>query len=125
MPWKKTSCVSVREDFALRALRTIQPFSHLCRLFGVSRKTGYKWLGRYRRGGAAALRDASRRPNRCANQKPPIWQRRVATTRKARPHWGAKKLRAHLRRLYPRVALPSVRTIGRWLRQLGLVGTHR
>lgn len=35
----------------------------LCRRFGISRKTGYKWLARYGAGGASALSDRSRRPH--------------------------------------------------------------
>lgn len=122
MPWKTSSLVLERERFALAALGSSKPFAHLCAQYAISRKTGYKWLARYRAGGAGALRDHSRRPQRCARQKPARWKRSVRLVRQARPHWGAKKIRARLRALYPRTRLPALRTIGGWLCELGLVG---
>lgn len=122
MPWKTSSIVLERQRFALAALRSRKPFARLCAEYAISRKTGYKWLARYRAGGAGALRDGSRRPERCARQKPARWKRCVRKLRQARPHWGAKKIRARLRELHPRVRLPAWRTIGCWLREMGLVG---
>ena len=113
-----------RERFALAALRSIQPFARLCVEYGVSRKTGYKWLARYRAGGARGLCNRSRRPRHCARQKPAHWKLRVRQVRRSRPHWGAKKILARLRALHPRKRLPSLRTIGAWLRELGLVGAR-
>jgi putative transposase len=122
MPWKTPSLISGREHFALAALRADQCFAALCRQFGISRKTGYKWLARFRTSGVAGLRDQSRRPQRHPHQIAARWQRAVRALRKARPHWGAKKIRARLRVLHPRVRLPSVRTIDRWLLAQGKRG---
>ena len=105
MPWKTSSIVLERERFALAALRGEQPFARLCAECGVSRKTGYKWLARFRAGGAAALRDQSRRPQRCARQKPARWPQSVRQVRRARPHWGARKIWWRLRELHPRCLL--------------------
>ena len=62
MAWKVTSQMSVREEFA--ALATIEGANvrELCRRFGVSPKTGYKWISRYRELGLEGLSDQSRRP---------------------------------------------------------------
>lgn len=122
MPWKSSSLVSERERFALCALGSKKPFARLCAEYGVSRRTGYKWLRRYRAGGVAALGDRSRRPHRPARQKAARWQRSVKQVRRARPSWGAKKIHARLRQLHRYGRLPAVRTIARWLRELGLVG---
>lgn len=122
MPWKTSSIVLERQRFALAALRSIQPFARLCAEYGISRKTGYKWMARYRAGGAGALADQSRRPQRCERHNSAHWKRRVQQVRQVRPHWGAKKIRARLRELHARVHLPAVRTMGRWLRELGLAG---
>ena len=124
MPWKKSSIVLERERFALAALRARPSFARWCAAFGVSRKTGYKWLARYRAAGAAGWRDRSRTPKRCARRKPAHWKRAVAAVRRARPHWGARKIRARLRELPPRVRLPAVRTIGCWLGEMGLLGAR-
>jgi transposase InsO family protein len=122
MPWKTSSIVLERQRFALSALRLVKPFGRLCAEYAISRKTGYKWLSRYRAGGAGALRDHSRRPKHCARQKPARWKLCVQALRRSRPHWGAKKILARLRELHPRQRLPALCTIGRWLHELGLVG---
>ncbi len=122
MPWKSSSLVLERERFALTVLSSKKPFARVCAEHGVSRRTGYKWLRRYRAGGAAALKDRSCRPHRCARQKPALWKRSVKQVRRARPYWGARKIRARLRELHRYARLPAVRTIARWLRELGLVG---
>lgn len=122
MPWKTTSVLLERERFVLATLRRVCPLQSLCREFGISRKTAYKWLARYQARGRAGLGDASRAPQRRVRQKPAYWKQRVKAVRQARPHWGAKKIQRRLRQFYPRVRLPVVRTIGRWLVELGLVG---
>jgi len=121
MAWKNTSSILERERFALEALRGTGSFARLCREFGISRRTGYKWVTRYRATGFEGLRERSRRPGHCARSKPAHWKKRVIELRKRRPHWGARKLHWRLRQLHPRARLPSVRTIHRWLLQSGLV----
>ena len=70
MPWQTPSLMSQRYEFVLLASVAGANIRELCRRFGISAKTGYKWLGRYRSGGQAALADRSRRPRtspvRCA-----------------------------------------------------------
>jgi transposase len=39
--------------------------SELCRSYGISRKTGYKWAARYGQQGLDGLKDRSRRPTSC------------------------------------------------------------
>lgn len=51
-----------RVKFIARYLQKDEPFSALCELAGVSRKTGYKWVARYEGGGVIALVDRSRAP---------------------------------------------------------------
>ena len=124
MPWKSSSLVLEREHFALAALRWKKAFACLCADYGVSRRTGYKWLARYRAGGVAALGNQSRWPHSYARQKPACWKRRVWHIRQARPYWGARKIRFRLRQLHPRRHLPAERTIARWLCELGLLGAR-
>ena len=123
MPWKTLSGLLERERFVLAALRRHRrALKKLCGEFGISRKTAYKWLARYRACGRAGLVNRARAPKRRPRQKPAKWKQRVGEVRRARPHWGAKKIHRRLRELYPRVRLPVVRTLGRWLVELGLVG---
>jgi hypothetical protein len=60
MPWAERSVVSLRLDFVLRALAREKPMVQLCREYGISRKTGYKWSAGFESGGFDALVDESR-----------------------------------------------------------------
>ena len=92
MPWKETTVVSIREEFVLKALEPRTNLAELCREFGVSRKTGYKWLERYKSGGVLALRDLSRRPRTSPLGVSPEVIVDLVAIRNAHPRWGARKL---------------------------------
>jgi putative transposase len=51
MPWTEINVVDQRTEFVLRAVRNAESFGDLCREFGISRKTGYKWKERFFRTG--------------------------------------------------------------------------
>src|SRR6185437_858750 len=124
MSWHNGSLIGVRERFVLEALRKRGSFTELCRRFNVARCTGYKWLRRFRREGGIGLGDRSRRPHHCC-QLALRWRQAIGQLRRRHPSWGPRKLRARLRHLHPRVHLPADRTIGRWLRRMGLVRPGR
>jgi putative transposase len=63
MPWSVTSPMYERQRFVLDAEHTSAVFAELCRRYGISRKTGYKWLDRYTRLGPDSLADRSHRPD--------------------------------------------------------------
>ncbi len=65
MPWNETSAMDQRMHFIADFLEDYFPFSELCRRYGISRPTGYKWVQRYVDTGAAGLMAQSRRPVRC------------------------------------------------------------
>ncbi|MGO4842401.1 helix-turn-helix domain-containing protein, partial [Rhizobiaceae sp. 2RAB30] len=65
MPWKESSVMEERLRFVARLLDG-EGMSDVCREFGISRKTGYKILNRYKDDGLEALTDRSRRPVRYA-----------------------------------------------------------
>jgi putative transposase len=125
MPWKTHSLVEARERFVRAALRGRQPVAQLCRDFGISQKTGFKWLQRFRALGGPGLHDRSRRPKRSPNRTPARWLKAIVHLRRQHPRWGAKKIRAYLRRQHPRARLPQVRTITVWLQRLNLVPRRR
>jgi len=70
-----------------------EAMSDLAREFGISRKTGYKILNRYKQHGLEAMCDRSRRPWRYANQLPPQLESLIVRTKREKPHWGARKVR--------------------------------
>src|SRR5215204_4552748 len=93
MPWKDCSAMSLREEFVTLAGAEGANVSLLCRRFGVSRRTGYKWLARYRAGGAAGLADRPRRPHHSPGRSGGGLERLVAAARARHPAWGPRKLR--------------------------------
>ena len=67
MPWESKTVEKLREEFVLAAQES-HNFSSLCREFGITRKTGYKWLERFQSG--IELKDFSRKPKTIANKTP-------------------------------------------------------
>ena len=121
MPWKAYSAMEERLRFVARLLEG-EAMTDVCREFGISRKSGYKLLGRYRDEGGAALTDRSRRPVRYANQLPPQIEGLIASLKRGKPHWGARKIRERLiRRLPGGLRVPAQSTIHAVLDRHGLV----
>ena len=60
MVWRETCAMEERLRFLDAVAAKDEAFSALCRRFGVSRKTGYKWLARYEEAGVEGLKDRSR-----------------------------------------------------------------
>src|SRR6266404_464691 len=121
MPWKESSVMDERLRFVARLLEGEQ-MSHLCREFGIGRKTGYKIFERYRDHGLEALTDRSRRPVRYANQLPAQIEGLIVGLKGDKPHWGARKIRELLvRRLDGDVRVPAKSTIHAVLHRHGLV----
>ena len=115
MPWKKSLVSEERAQFVLAAKDKSESFASLCGRFGISRKTGYKWLQRYRRGGLKALADVSRRPHHRGKMHHIAWRMRLRALRQEHPRWGAKKLRRLLQKAFPQARrLPAVSTLARW-----------
>ena len=128
MPWKACSAMEERLRFVARLLEG-EAMTDVCREFGISRKTGYKILARYKDEGPAALNDRSRRPVRYANQLPPQIEGLIVSLKTGKPHWGARKIRELLiRRLPGDLRVPAQSTIHAVLDRHGLVariGRHR
>jgi putative transposase len=121
MSWKVAKAEHVRMEFVLLAREREVNMSELCRQFGVSRKTGYKWKKRYEREGLQGLRERSRAPKESAVKTSVEQALRVVRLRGEHPSWGPKKLRAVLLRELPSGgAVASVATIGRIIKQAGL-----
>ena len=98
MPWQDRSKMSLKLEFVQLADKADVNMSALCRRFNISRKTGYKWLRRYREDGREGLKERSRRPNRSPNQTPEPVEEAVCAVREQHPAWGGRKIRARLRR---------------------------
>lgn len=123
MPWRELSIMSSRREFVTMASspslagRGVS-MAELCRRFGISRKTGYKWLARHRRG--VPLDDRPRRPRSTPGITPRHVAVRVLEARELHPAWGARKLAAWLEQR-GLADVPSASTITRILHRHGMV----
>lgn len=125
MPWSQTSPMDQRTQFIADYLREVLSVTELCELYGVSRKTGCKWIDRYLRCGPAGLDERSRKPQRSPNETP---EEIVAAILKARGHhpaWGAKKLLTILHKRHPRWSLPGRSTVCDILSRHGMIPKKR
>ena len=120
MSWKELTSVVRRLQFVKLALKAQQSMSQLCRRFGMSRKSGYKWRARFEREGPRGLRDRACRPHRSPRRTSAEWLGRIRRLRRRRRSWGSRKLAARLRKEYPGQAVPGARAIGKWLRRMRL-----
>jgi transposase InsO family protein len=123
MPWKECSAMSERLELVLLMRQEPANVAALCRRFGVSRKTAYKWRKRFALDGQAGLSDLSRRPKNSPRQTSPAIEARLLEVRREHPAWGPRKLRRYLaNRQVP--DLPSPSTIEAILGRHGLIGSE-
>jgi transposase InsO family protein len=90
--------MSLRREFASLAGVEGVNFSALCERFGISRKTGYKWLSRFREEGDAGLADRSRRPHRFRSPTADELEQAVLAVRDEHSAWGGRKIRRRLQK---------------------------
>jgi transposase InsO family protein len=121
MSWKVSGAQHLRAEFVLVASEPDVSKSAACRQFGISRKTGYKWLRRYRETGLDGLTDRSRRPRSSPLEVSGTVVLELVRLRQEHPYWGPKKLRKLLLRSGFRPnEVPGLTTVGRILRRAGL-----
>jgi len=107
MPWSETSTMDQRTQFIADYLRDVLTITELCELYGVSRKTGYKWIDRYIHFGPAGLEEGSRRPHHAPDQTAPEIIAALLEARHRHPTRGARKLLPLLHKRHPDWALPG------------------
>ncbi len=120
MPWREVATVDLRREFCCLVQSESATISELCRRYGISRKTGYKWLGREQSQGQDGLADRSRRPQHSPARTPVRLESQVLSLRQAHPAWGGRKIAARLRHL-GHVAVPAPSTVTDILRRHGLL----
>ena len=118
MPWKETCKMDQRTEFALKSMNASN-FRELCREYGISAKTGYKWKQRFVEQGLAGLHEQSRRPHQHPAQLSEQVVCDMVRLKLAHPHWGPRKIRV----LYERninQEVPSESSFKRVLEAAGL-----
>ena len=111
----------LRLDFVFLASDSLVNMTRLCKEFHISRKTGYKWLGRYKESGLSGLKSRSHRPLNSPSATKGYIVEEVIRLRHLHPYWGPKKLQELLRReRYRDDEIPSISTITRILKRTEL-----
>lgn len=125
MPWSETSTMDQKTQFIADYLREVLSVTELCELYGISRKTGYKWIDRYIRLGPAGLEEESRRPHHAPNETASKIVEALLEIRRRHPTWGAKKLLPILQKRHPDWEMPGRSTVCAILNRNGLVPKKR
>lgn len=120
MPWREVSAVSLRKELVILASREGSVIRELCRRYGISPRTAYKWLARHRQDGDAGLVDRSRRPHRTPARTPTVVESAVLDVRAQHSAWGGRKIRRWLADHGHR-QLPSPSTVTAILRRHGQI----
>ena len=123
MPWSETSPMDQKIQFVSDYLRDTFNMTELCQRYGISRKTGYKWIDRYIENGPEALEELSRQPRSSPNKTPDEIEGLIVQTRKRHPTWGGKKLLDFLKPRYPNLNWPHRSTACDIVKRHGLVNT--
>lgn len=119
MPWYKETIMSQKLEF-VRLAEISDTLSNACRRFGISRKTGYKWLARFKASGGAGLKEQSRRPAFSPRRTDEAIEERILEARGEHPAWGGRKLKRWLEGRGA-AGLPAPSTITEILRRHGLI----
>ena len=125
MGWMETCAVDERMRFVMAVKKREEAFAAVCRRFGVSRKTGYKWVSRYEEAGVEGLLDRSRAPWHHPQAVAEAIANRCVEVRRAHPSWGPRKVRASLEREAPGMDWPVASTIGALFDREGLTVKRR
>src|ERR1700743_640977 len=123
MPWKEADAMSQKNEFVLRAMG-VENFRALCREYGISAKTGYKWKERFLAEGLGGLNESSRRPQHSPQGLTEEVVCELIRLKQAHASWGARKIRELYARAHGRQA-PSESSIKRVLEKAGFVERRR
>jgi transposase InsO family protein len=121
MPWKEVCAMDQRIEFVRLAEQEGANRRELCRRFGISPQTGYKWLARSAVGRDAWSAELSRRPHESPGRVADSVETAVLRVRDEHPAWGARKILHVLRR--DSLEVPAASTIHAILARHGRITT--
>ena len=125
MPWQELSPMNLRMHFVTEWQSGCWTMTELCADYQISRRTGYKWVGRYELSGPRGLHDQSRRPHHSPDATDPALVDALLAVRKRHPRWGAKKLLAVAARHDRHATWPHRSTVCALLQARGFVVPRR
>jgi transposase InsO family protein len=119
MPFHEVSRMDARLEFVMLASEEGANIRQLCRRFGISPTTGYKWLERWRAAGTIGLQEQSRRPQTSPTRSVATIEDAVLSVRAEHPAWGGRKIARRLKDL-GREAVPAASTVTAILKRHGV-----
>ena len=125
MPWRESCAMDQRISFIADQRTGLWTMTELCERYEVSRKTGYKWLDRYRLEGPGGLVDRSHAALVHGRATPQHIVDAIVGLRRERPSWGPRKIVSKLEARQRDVDWPSASTAGEILKRAGLVSNRR
>ena len=125
MPWLEMSPMEERVDLVREYASGWFTMTELAAQYGISRKTGYKWLDRHAAEGLAGLADRSRRPHASPQATDATQVDALMRLRRRHPHWGPKKLLVVAARRSPGADWPCPSTVAAHLKARGLITARR
>jgi putative transposase len=121
MPWSETNAMEQRIQFIQDWLKRTHGVSDLCALYGISRKSGYKWIDRYMHDGPDWAMDRSHEAAVVHNKTPPEVEQALMDMRLLHRTWGARKLLHQVGLAQPQLRLPHESTVCEMLTRNGLI----
>lgn len=121
MPWNETTAMDQKVQFIRDWNRERHTVSELCAVYGISRKTGYKWIKRYIEQGPDGLLERSSEARWIHNKTPIEVEQALLAIRLKHPRWGAKKLLHIVGERQPKLILPGPSTVCNILSRNGLI----
>lgn len=122
MPWATQNLMNKRTEFAMKSLQT-DNFRALCREYGISTKTGYKWKERFVEEGLCGMHDKSRRPHGCPEKLEEEVICQIVKLKERHRAWGPKKIREVYLRQHGQA--PSESSFKRVLERCGMTEKRR
>lgn len=126
LPWNISDPLSEQRKFVIAWMgETETPFSELCRRYGVSRKSGYKRVSRFKELGLEGVGDLARSPKTHPNQTPAEVIEMLVNAKRRHMTYGPRKLLVVLSRHNPELVLPAPSTASKILKGHGLVRSRK
>jgi transposase InsO family protein len=125
MAWKASGVVDQRKKFVQEYESGKWTMAELCRVYEISRESGYKWIKRIREQGEPGLADRSRAPASHPNQTDDKIEQQILELRQRYASWGPRKLLYHLQNKQPQLHWPASSTVGAILKRAGLTMSRR
>jgi putative transposase len=121
MPWRDTNAMEQRVQFVRDWLKRTHCVSELCALYGISRKTAYKWIARYMTDGPDWAMERGHEARVVRNKTAPEVEEALMQMRRLHRTWGARKLLHQVGLQQPHLALPHHSTVCEMLKRNGLI----